>query len=124
MATDPEYDDEAGIDMPAFVSGLFVGGSFPEGEVPEDTGDPGLEWSPSRLLDLVEESPAGPTSMTILEGLAPRILNSFDRVRLMELWDRQTSHCQAMKLAAMKAIVDDAADRAWACQMFCVRGVA
>jgi hypothetical protein len=111
MATDPEYDGEAGIDMPAFVSGLFAGGSFPEGAVPEDTGDPALEWSPSRMLDVVEESPAGATSTTILEGLAPRILNSFDRVRLMELWDRQTAHCQAKRLAAMKAVVDDAADR-------------
>jgi hypothetical protein len=65
------------------------------------------------MLDLVEGSPAGPTSMTILEGLAPRILNGFDRVRLMEQWDRQTAHCQAKRLAAMKAVVDDAANRAF-----------
>jgi hypothetical protein len=74
MATDPEYGDEAGIDMPVFVSGLIFGGLFPDGGVPEDTGDPALEWSPSRMLDVVEDSPAGPTSMTILEGLAPRSL--------------------------------------------------
>jgi hypothetical protein len=83
MATDPEYDGEARFDVPLFVSGLIFGSPFPDGEVPEDTGDPGMEWSPSRMLDLVEESPAGPTSMTILEGLAPRTLNSYDRVRLM-----------------------------------------
>jgi hypothetical protein len=103
MAGDRDRDDEPGIDVPPFVSGLIFGTPFPDGEVPEDTGDPALEWSPSRLLDVVESSPAGPTSMTILDGLAPRVLNSFDRVRLMELWDRQTAHCQAMKLAAMTA---------------------
>jgi hypothetical protein len=74
--------------VPPFVSGLIFGTPFPDGEVPEDTGDPGLEWSPSRMLDVVEGSPAGPTSMTILEGLAPRTLNSFDRVRLMRVWRR------------------------------------
>jgi hypothetical protein len=88
MAGDPDRDDEPGSDVPAFVSGLIFGTPFPDGEVPEDTGDPALEWCPSRLLDVVESSPAGPTSMTILDGLAPRVLNSFDRVRLMELWDR------------------------------------
>jgi hypothetical protein len=72
-----------------------------------------LEWFPSRLLDLLEGSPAGPTSMTILEGLAPRSLNGFDRVRLMAQWDRQTAHCQAMRLGAMKAVVDDSSDRAF-----------
>jgi hypothetical protein len=113
MATDPDRDDEARVDVPSFVSGLIVGGSFADGEVPEDTGDPGLEWSPSRMLDLVESSPAGPTSMTILEGLAPRSLNGFDRVRLMREWDRQTAHCDAMVLDAMKAVVDDASDRAF-----------
>jgi hypothetical protein len=113
MATDPGYDGEARFDVPPFVSGLIFGRPFGDGEVPDDTGDPALEWSPSRMLDLVESSPAGPTSMTILEGLAPRVLNSFDRVRLMELWDRQTAHCQAQRLAAMTAVVDDAADRAF-----------
>jgi hypothetical protein len=112
MATDPDRDDEEPeFLVPVFVSGLIVGGSFADGEVPEDTGDPDLEWSQSRLLDLVEETPAGPTSMTILEGLVPRLLNSFDRVRLMREWDRQTAHCQAKRLAAMKAVVDDASDR-------------
>jgi Domain of unknown function (DUF222) len=114
MATDPEYDgDEPELDVPVFVSGLFVGGYFADGEIPDDTGDPGLEWSPSRMLDVVEDSPAGPTSMTILEGLPVRMLDSYDRVRLMREWDRQTSHCEAMKLAAMKAVVDDAEDRAF-----------
>jgi hypothetical protein len=115
MATDPEHTGHGGeepeFEAPPFVSGLIFGRSFPEGEVPEDTGEPGQEWSPSRMLDLVEDSPAGPTSMTILEGLSPRILDGFDRVRLMELWDRQTAHCQAKRLAAMKAVVDDAPDR-------------
>jgi hypothetical protein len=113
MATDPDHDFESDVDVPLFVSGLFVGGYFAEGEVPEDTGDPALEWSPSRLLDVVEDSPAGPTSMTILEGLALRMLDSYDRVRLMREWDRQSAHCQAMSLAAMKGVVDDAADRAF-----------
>jgi hypothetical protein len=112
-ATDPDRDDEARVDVPSFVSGLIVGTPFADGEVPEDTGDPDLEWSPSRMLDLVESSPAGPTSMTILEGVAPRQLNSFDRVRLMREWDRQTAHCQAMRLTAMTAVVDDASDRAF-----------
>jgi hypothetical protein len=82
MATDSEYDGdggEPGFGVPPFVSGLIVGAPFADGEVPEDTGDPALEWSPSRMLDLVEESPAGRTSMTILEGLAPRILDGYDR---------------------------------------------
>ena len=83
MATDPRRDEGGAFDVPPFVSGLIFGTPFPDGEVPEDTGDPALEWSPSRLLDVVESSPAGPTSMTILEGLAPRILKGFDRVRLM-----------------------------------------
>jgi hypothetical protein len=113
MASDPEYGEEPVFDVPPFVSGLFFGRPFPDGEVPEDTGDPALEWSPSRMLDLVESSPAGPTSMTILEGLAPRTLNSFDRVRLMREWRRQSAHCDAMALAAMTAVVDDASDRAF-----------
>jgi hypothetical protein len=74
MATDPEHGEldgeEPEFDVPPFVSGLIFGTPFPDGEVPEDTGDPTLEWSPTRMLDVVEESPAGPTSMTILEGLA------------------------------------------------------
>jgi hypothetical protein len=114
MATDPDRDDEGGeFDAPSFVSGLIVGGSFADGEVPEDTGDPALEWSPSRMLDVVESSPAGPTSMTILEGLAPRSLNGFDRVRLMREWRRQSAHCDAKALAAMTAVVDDSSDRAF-----------
>jgi hypothetical protein len=79
MATDSEYDG----DEPLIVSGLIFGMPFAEGEVPADTGDPALERSPSRMLDLVEDSPAGPTSMTILEGLPPRALDGYDRVRLM-----------------------------------------
>jgi hypothetical protein len=113
MAGDPRYDEGGEFDVPPFVSGLTFGTPFPDGEVPEDTGDPALEWSPSRLLDVVESSPAGPTSMTILEGLAPRVLNSFDRVRLMREWRRQSAHCEAKALAAMKAVVDDASDRAF-----------
>jgi Domain of unknown function (DUF222) len=113
MATDPEYDGGEPELPPVFVSGLCVGGYFDDGEVPADTGDPGLEWSPSRLLDVVEDSPAGPTSMTILEGLPVRMLDSYDRVRLMREWRRQTAHCEAMALAAMKAVVDDAEDRAF-----------
>ena len=50
--------------------------------------------------------------MTLLAGLVPRSLNSFDRVRLMEAWDRQVAHCEAMKLSAMKAVVDDDANLA------------
>jgi hypothetical protein len=96
-----------------FVSGLIFGTPFPDGEVPEDTGDPALEWSPSRMLDVVEDSPAGPTSMTILEGLAPRVLDSFDRVRLMREWRRQSAHCDGMALAAMKSVVEDSSDRAF-----------
>jgi hypothetical protein len=118
MATDPEYGERDGgdgeapeLDAPAFVSGLFVGGYLDDGQVPDDSGDPGLEWSPSRLLDLVEDAPAGPTSMTILEGLPVRALDGYDRVRLMREWDRQSAHCEAMKLAAMKAVIDDCADR-------------
>jgi hypothetical protein len=113
MATDPGYDGEARFDVPPFVSGLIFGTPFGDGEVPDDTGDPALEWSPSRLLDLVESSPAGPSSITTLADLAPRTLNSYDRVRLMREWDRQTAHCQAQRLAAMTAVVDDAADRAF-----------
>jgi hypothetical protein len=113
MATDPGYDGEAEFDVPAFVSGLIFGTPFGYGEVPEDTGELTLEWSPSRMLDLVEESPAGPSSITMLAGLAPRTQNGFERVRLMREWDPQTAHSQAMKLAAMKAVVDDASDRAF-----------
>jgi Domain of unknown function (DUF222) len=113
MAADPGYGKEPEFDVPPFVSGLIFGTPFAEGDVPEDTGDPCLEWSPSRMLDVVEGSPAGPTSITILEGLAPRSLNSFDRVRLMREWRRQSAHCEAKALAAMKAVVDEASDRAF-----------
>jgi hypothetical protein len=34
MATDPDRDDEARIDLPMLVSGLIVGGSFADGELP------------------------------------------------------------------------------------------
>jgi hypothetical protein len=106
MATDPAAEDG----VPPMVAGVWLGGSFAEGGVPEDDGDPAFEFSPSWVLDWVADHPAGPTSMTLLAGLAPRSLNGFDRVRLMEAWDRQVAHCEAMKLVAMTAVVDDDAD--------------
>ena len=92
--------------MPPVVAGVWMGGSFPAGEVPVDSGDPGLEFSASWVLDWVAANPAGPTAMTLLAGLPAGSLSPFEQVRVMAAWDRQVAHCEAMKLAAMSAVVD------------------